>query len=102
MPVILSICSARFVLHRRLTLFALRLPFQMRVHWLDAHLLFSDATSICNKMADDELLQRFVVCQESGFASEGQSQLGCAVSWFLANLGRIIQELNTARTCRKL
>ena len=46
MPVILSFCSARFVLHRRLTLFALRLPFQMRFHWLDAHLLFSGAISI--------------------------------------------------------
>ena len=46
MTVIESFCASGFILHGRLTLFALRLPFQMRFHWFDAHLLFPAAVSI--------------------------------------------------------
>ena len=44
-------CAYEFILHRRLTLLALRLPFQMRFHWFAAHLLFSTAVLITRSVA---------------------------------------------------
>ena len=46
MPVIVNFCASEFILHRRLTLLALRLPFQIRFHWFAAHLLLPAAVSI--------------------------------------------------------
>ena len=46
MPAIVSFCASEFVLHRRFTLFALRLPFQMRFHQFAAHLLFSRSVAV--------------------------------------------------------
>ena len=73
MPVIVSFCATEFVLHKRLTLLALRLPFQVRFHWFAAHLTFSAAVSdpqvgcswtngntFCPDVANDQLSQRFV------------------------------------------
>ena len=52
MPVIVSFCASEFILHRRLILLALRLPFNMRFHWLAAHILFPAAVSISRSVAD--------------------------------------------------
>ena len=51
MPVIVSFCASEFVLHKRLTLLALRLPFHMSFHWLAAHLLSPAAVSIPKSVA---------------------------------------------------
>ena len=66
MPVIVSFCASEFILHRRLTLLALRLPFHMHFHWFAAHLLLPVAVSIPKfpEMTNDQLSQGFVVCQE--------------------------------------
>ena len=51
MPVIVSFCASEFILHRRLTLLALRLPSHMRFHCFAAHLLFPAAVSISRSAA---------------------------------------------------
>ena len=45
---------------------------------------------------NDQLLQRFVVCQECGFARQGQAQLAQVISHLFADVDCIVQELNAA------
>ena len=55
MPVIVSFCATEFILHKRLTLLALRLPFQVRFHWFAAHLTFSAAVSTPKSAAPGQM-----------------------------------------------
>ena len=62
----------------------------------------TDGHLLCHQMTHNQLHRRFAVCQESGFARQGQAQLGCTVSHLFADLGNIMQKLNAARTRPKL